>query len=107
MAKLLLAMLVAYAGWWLWRGPRRPRGNEAPQWRNPSELEALSILGLKPDADEADIRAAHRRLVAAVHPDRGGSADLTRRINAARDALLRPATRATDCTADSSGNAHP
>ena len=35
------------------------------------------------------IRAAHRRLLAAVHPDRGGSADLTRRVNAARDLLLQ------------------
>ena len=34
------------------------------------------------------IRAAPRRLIAGVHPDRGGSADLARRINAARDLLL-------------------
>jgi DnaJ family protein C protein 19 len=46
------------------------------------------VLGVGPDADEATIRAAHRRLVGAVHPDRGGSADLTRRVNAARDVLL-------------------
>jgi DnaJ family protein C protein 19 len=35
------------------------------------------------------VRAAHRRLLNAVHPDKGGSADLTRRINAARDVLLK------------------
>jgi CysZ protein len=27
--------------------------------------------------------------VSAVHPDKGGSEELTRRINAARDTLLR------------------
>ena len=31
----------------------------------------------------------NRRLVSAVHPDRGGSAELARRINAARDVLLK------------------
>ncbi|MHA6719215.1 J domain-containing protein [Sphingomonas sp. RS6] len=51
--------------------------------------EARSILGLGADADDEAVRAAHRRLVAAVHPDKGGSADLTRRINMARDTLLR------------------
>ncbi len=34
------------------------------------------------------IRAAHPRLIAGVHPDRGGSAELARRVNAARDLLL-------------------
>ncbi len=34
------------------------------------------------------VRAAHCRLVASVHPDRGGSAELARRVNAARDLLL-------------------
>lgn len=50
--------------------------------------EARQVLGLPPDADEAAIRAAHRRLIGQVHPDRGGSADLARRVNAARDVLL-------------------
>ncbi len=53
-----------------------------------SEADARAVLGVPADADEAAIRAAHRRLVTAVHPDRGGSEDLTRRINAARDVLL-------------------
>jgi len=45
-------------------------------------------LGVSANADADTIRAAHRRLVNAVHPDKGGSAELTRRINAARDTLL-------------------
>lgn len=53
------------------------------------EAEARALLGVDAAADVNAIRAAHRRLVNAVHPDRGGSADLTRRINAARDILLK------------------
>ena len=53
------------------------------------EDEARAILGVGSEADAETIRSAHRRLVSAVHPDKGGSAELTRRINAARDTLLR------------------
>jgi curved DNA-binding protein CbpA len=53
------------------------------------EAEARDILGVDSGADDDTIRAAHRRLVSAVHPDRGGSAGLTRRINVARDVLLK------------------
>ena len=41
----------------------------------------------------AEIRAAHRRLLQAVHPDHGGSAELTRRVNAARDLLAAAPVR--------------
>ncbi len=50
--------------------------------------EAYQILGLEPDASPEDIHKAWRRLVRAVHPDSGGSAFLTAKINAARDLLL-------------------
>jgi hypothetical protein len=50
--------------------------------------EALRILELDSGADASAIRDAHRRLVARVHPDRGGSADLAARVNRARDVLL-------------------
>ena len=46
------------------------------------------LLGVPAGADAGAIRAAHRRLVADVHPDRGGSDEATRRANAARDLLL-------------------
>jgi len=45
------------------------------------------------NASEDEILAAHRRIIAEVHPDRfpagDGNPDLARRVNAARDTLLR------------------
>jgi DnaJ family protein C protein 19 len=53
-----------------------------------SRDEALSVLGLKPGADEAAIRDAHKRLMRMAHPDNGGSDWLASRLNQARDTLL-------------------
>ena len=50
--------------------------------------EARRLLEVPPDADIETIKAAHRRLIARVHPDSGGSAELSATVNAARDALL-------------------
>lgn len=52
-------------------------------------IEARALLGVSESADAEAIRAAHRRLIALIHPDRGGTEELARKINAARDALLR------------------
>ena len=56
-----------------------------------SRAEALDVLGLAPGADEAAIRAAHRRLASLVHPDHTGSTYLMNKVDQARDTLLRPA----------------
>lgn len=54
-----------------------------------SVAEARSILGVGPDAGEAEIQAAWRRAAARVHPDQGGTQGLAARVNAARDRLLK------------------
>jgi hypothetical protein len=51
--------------------------------------EARSVLGVGPDATEADIRAAHARLIRINHPDTGGTTGLASQLNAARDRLLK------------------
>jgi hypothetical protein len=53
-----------------------------------SRDEALKVLGLGPDAQDDDIRAAHRRLILQIHPDKGGSDYLASKINEAKDVLL-------------------
>ena len=55
--------------------------------------EARALLGVGESASLGDIREAHRRLIARVHPDTGGSAELATRVNAARDALLSDLNR--------------
>ncbi|PTS73099.1 molecular chaperone DnaJ [Sphingomonas sp. HMWF008] len=82
MAKVLIVAAVLVGLWLAFRPRPKPALSR-------DEVEARAVLGVDARADAAAIRAAHRRLVSAVHPDKGGSAELTRRINAARDLLLR------------------
>lgn len=67
-------------------------GGEAPRARSGAmtRQEAYQVLGLAPGASEADIRAAHHRLMRTAHPDTGGSDWLAARVNMARDVLLGP-----------------
>jgi hypothetical protein len=59
------------------------------------EIGARQLLGVGLDASADDIVAAHRRLIAEAHPDRGGAdPELAARLNAARDLLLKRARRA-------------
>lgn len=64
---------------------RRRKEIASPQM---SADEARRLLEVPHGADLETIKAAHRRLIARVHPDSGGSAELSARVNAARDALI-------------------
>ncbi|MCW6531099.1 J domain-containing protein [Sphingomonas sp. MMSM20] len=90
MAKFVLALLVAYAGWRLWKDAfgARPKPRRAVPVEAAERRAARSLLGVARDADDEAIRAAHRRLMAEAHPDRGGSAERARALNAARDLLV-------------------
>ena len=53
------------------------------------ELErARALLGVRRDASRIEILEAHKRYLAVVHPDRGGTNDQVYEANAARDMLL-------------------
>lgn len=80
---------VALLEAWLDRTEPGWREEPAPAAAGPmTRAEALAVLGLAEGASEADIRAAHRRLMQSAHPDRGGSDWLAARINEARSVLL-------------------
>lgn len=80
---LLLAMLAArlLSGRWPWE-------LWAISERAQDEAQARALLGVGRDARRQDIAEAHRRLLARVHPDRGGTADQVHAATRARDLLL-------------------
>lgn len=80
--KLVLGLVLAGLVYLWWR---RRRAVTASPMR---PAEARKLLGVGEGASADDIRAAHRQLIAKVHPDAGGSAGLATQVNAARDALI-------------------
>jgi hypothetical protein len=62
--------------------------------RSRAELDALRLFDLPPDADEVQVKAAHRRMAKANHPDLNpGDVEAARRFHAAQAAyeVLRAA----------------
>jgi hypothetical protein len=55
-----------------------------------SESQARSLLGVAPDADDAAIRRAYRRLARRCHPDTGGDPAEFHRLQQAVAVLLAP-----------------
>ena len=79
------------SGAMLWAAHRRTQRKPKPM---PVE-DARRLLGVADTASLEDIRTAHRRLIAKVHPDLGGSAELAERVNVARDTLVAEMNRRT------------
>lgn len=64
-------------------------GETAHRRASAQEAKACGLLGLQPGATPEAVRAAHRRLSAVTHPDRGGTHAAQQELNWARDLLLR------------------
>ena len=82
---LLLAAVVVLGfklvtGRWPWEPKAATRAQAVDRARR--------LLCVSAAASRADILAAHKRLVAMVHPDRGGSSGQVHEASAARDLLL-------------------
>lgn len=66
----------------------RGRGRGRGRTQSRADQRARALLGVSANASPAEIIEAHRRLIAMVHPDRGGSSEQVHEANDARDLLL-------------------
>jgi DnaJ homolog subfamily C member 19 len=86
--RLLLFAAIACAvcklvfGRWPWEYLR-----PAPT-RSQAVFRARKLLAVRQGASRGEIIEAHKRLLAMVHPDKGGSDSQVHEANAARDLLL-------------------
>ena len=79
-AGVILLMYRWIVGRWPWQA--------RVSTRSQAIFRARRLLGVEANARRDEIVAAHKRLVAMVHPDKGGSNDQVHEANAARDLLL-------------------
>lgn len=88
-----LRMIAIYlAAMWPFLSAQASRATAGGGASGMSVEEAREVLGVGPNATQKDIDAAWRTLLKKHHPDQGGSADYTRRLNEARR-VLREAQR--------------
>jgi DnaJ-domain-containing protein 1 len=76
-----------------WREQAQRQEKAAPSTSTMTADEAYRILGLAPGADAEAIKTAYRRLMAQLHPDRGGTDYLAAKVNQAKDFLLKNQAR--------------
>ena len=82
---LVIAVLIVLAyKWAMGRWPWEKKLSTRQQ----ALSNARKLLGVPVSANKAEINAAHKRLVAMVHPDKGGSNRQVHEANDARDLLL-------------------
>ena len=86
MMRLLIFAVIGVLGWklvtgrWPWEPKRATRAQAVSR--------ARKLLGVSAAASRDDILIAHKRRVAMVHPDRGGTGGQVHEATAARDLLL-------------------
>jgi hypothetical protein len=80
LAAILLIGYRLYSGRWPWQ--------KRVSARKQALYNARRLLGVEENAGRTVIIAAHKRLVALVHPDRGGTNRQVHEANDARDLLL-------------------
>ena len=85
---VVIAAVVLFYYWIFKRWPWQPKVSTRQQAID----NAREMLGVSRFANRTEIIAAHKRLVALVHPDRGGTNDQVHEANAARDLLLEEVT---------------
>lgn len=87
MSKLITLVLVGsiacrlLTGQWPWQLWKYSEQSQ-------KEAQARALLGVGREATRAEIADATRRLIAKVHPDRGGSNQAVHAATAARDLLI-------------------
>ncbi len=86
MMRLLIFAALGVLEWKLVTGrwPWEPKRSVRAQ----AVFRARKLLGVSAAASREEIVVAHKRLVAMVHPDRGGTDGQVHEANAARDLLL-------------------
>jgi DnaJ family protein C protein 19 len=86
MARLLVLLVLAVIVWKMVMG--RWPWEKKVSTREQALIKARRVLAVEAYASREEILAAHRRLVAMVHPDRGGTNVQVHEANDARDLLL-------------------
>ena len=86
MIRILIFAAIGVLGWKLVTG-RWPWERKLTT-RAQAVFRARKLLGVTAAASRDEVFAAHKRLVAMVHPDRGGTDAQVHEANAARDLLL-------------------
>ena len=95
---LFVALLPLVRGVWQMR-KKSKEDRQTPSSSGTSVMdkrEALDILGLENGADKSEILRAYKDLMKKVHPDTKGSQGLARKLNEAKDVLLKNKADDTD-----------
>jgi DnaJ family protein C protein 19 len=74
-----------------WNKPRAAKRYKGGFEEQMTRREAALILGVRESADKKKVQEAYKRIMMLNHPDLGGSAFVTTKINEAKDMLTKGA----------------